>query len=223
MLWGLLDEQRLTGLQLVDTTIYFVAMIATVVLWARYVVSYLDRKNFFERWLLRTGQAIFWVFLVFIAINFFYPVFFWFDNQSEYHTACMRHAALVAQIAMFLSTSIYTLYTTAKTQGDIRQRHLAIGLLGLIGLNCIAMNDADLSQTTRELLQKIGTSAQHMLGVNNDILDISRIESGGMSLKNAEFSFVQELEQNSLQAGLNAHLSKPVEPDVLFETLEELL
>lgn len=198
-------------------------MIATVVLWARYVVSYLDRKNFFERWLLRTGQAIFWVFLVFIAINFFYPVFFWFDNQSEYHTACMRHAALVAQIAMFLSTSIYTLYTTAKTQGDIRQRHLAIGLLGLIGLNCIAMNDADLSQTTRELLQKIGTSAQHMLGVNNDILDISRIESGGMSLKNAEFSFVQELEQNSLQAGLNAHLSKPVEPDVLFETLEELL
>ena len=29
--------------------------------------------------------------------------------------------------------------------------------------------------------------------------------------------------QNSLQAGLNAHLSKPVEPDVLFETLEKLL
>jgi CheY-like chemotaxis protein len=29
--------------------------------------------------------------------------------------------------------------------------------------------------------------------------------------------------QNSLQAGMNAHLSKPVEPDVLFETLEELL
>ena len=29
--------------------------------------------------------------------------------------------------------------------------------------------------------------------------------------------------QRSMQAGLNAHLSKPVEPDVLFETLEELL
>ena len=27
--------------------------------------------------------------------------------------------------------------------------------------------------------------------------------------------------QQSMQAGLNAHLSKPVEPDVLFETLEE--
>ena len=29
--------------------------------------------------------------------------------------------------------------------------------------------------------------------------------------------------QRSMQAGLNAHLSKPVEPDSLFETLEGLL
>ena len=29
--------------------------------------------------------------------------------------------------------------------------------------------------------------------------------------------------QRSMQAGLNAHLSKPVEPDVLFETLENLV
>jgi len=29
--------------------------------------------------------------------------------------------------------------------------------------------------------------------------------------------------QRSLQAGLNAHLSKPVEPDILFEMLEKLI
>ena len=29
--------------------------------------------------------------------------------------------------------------------------------------------------------------------------------------------------QRSLQAGLNAHLSKPVEPDALFETLQSLI
>ena len=29
--------------------------------------------------------------------------------------------------------------------------------------------------------------------------------------------------QRSMQAGLNAHLTKPVDPDILFETLEELL
>jgi len=29
--------------------------------------------------------------------------------------------------------------------------------------------------------------------------------------------------QNSLQAGLNAHLSKPVQPEALFDTLETLI
>ena len=29
--------------------------------------------------------------------------------------------------------------------------------------------------------------------------------------------------QRSMQAGLNAHLSKPVEPDALFETLETMI
>ena len=29
--------------------------------------------------------------------------------------------------------------------------------------------------------------------------------------------------QRSMQAGLNAHLSKPVEPEALFETLEKLI
>jgi CheY-like chemotaxis protein len=29
--------------------------------------------------------------------------------------------------------------------------------------------------------------------------------------------------QKSLQAGLNAHLSKPVEPEMLFKTLESLI
>ncbi len=29
--------------------------------------------------------------------------------------------------------------------------------------------------------------------------------------------------QRSIQSGLNAHLSKPVEPELLFETLESLI
>ena len=65
----------------------------------------------------------------------------------------------------------------------------------IIGLNRIALNDPGLSALTREHLEKIGLSAQHLLSIINDILDMSRIESGRMTVKNEEFSFARTLAQ----------------------------
>ncbi|MBR6198962.1 MAG: response regulator [Spirochaetales bacterium] len=65
----------------------------------------------------------------------------------------------------------------------------------IIGLDNIALNDPSISEKTREHLKKIGSSAQHLLNIINDILDMSRIESGRMTLKNEEFSFSKALEQ----------------------------
>ena len=50
----------------------------------------------------------------------------------------------------------------------------------IIGLDRIALNDPGISDATREHLEKIGLSAQHLLNIINDILDMSRIESGRM-------------------------------------------
>ena len=65
----------------------------------------------------------------------------------------------------------------------------------IIGLDSIALKDPDLPERTRAHLEKIGGSAKHLLGLINDILDMSRIESGRMALKNEEFSFREMLEQ----------------------------
>ena len=65
----------------------------------------------------------------------------------------------------------------------------------IIGLDNIALRSPDLSPRTREHLEKIGTSAKHLLGLINDILDMSRIESGRMVLKNEQFSFREFLDQ----------------------------
>ena len=65
----------------------------------------------------------------------------------------------------------------------------------IIGLDNIALRNPDLSAKTREQLEKIGSSARHLLGLINDILDMSRIESGRMVLKNEEFSFREFLDQ----------------------------
>ena len=65
----------------------------------------------------------------------------------------------------------------------------------IIGLDNIALRNPNLQPQTREQLEKIGASARHMLGLINDILDMSRIESGRMVLKNEEFSFREFLDQ----------------------------
>ena len=72
----------------------------------------------------------------------------------------------------------------------------------IIGLDNIALSDGDLPPTTRDYLEKIGVSAQHLLRIINDILDMSRIESGRMTIRNEEFSFAKTLEQvNTIISG----------------------
>lgn len=62
-------------------------------------------------------------------------------------------------------------------------------LNAIIGLDNIALNDPETPEKTKEYLRKIGSSADHLLYLINDILDMSRIESGRMILNNEEFSF----------------------------------
>ena len=72
----------------------------------------------------------------------------------------------------------------------------------IIGLDNIALNDPGISDATRDHLRKIGDSAHHLLGLINDILDMSRIESGRMIIRHEEFSFSRMLEQvNTIISG----------------------
>ncbi|MCR5302322.1 MAG: response regulator [Lachnospiraceae bacterium] len=65
----------------------------------------------------------------------------------------------------------------------------------IIGLDSLALRKEGLAVDTKEYLEKIGDSARHLLGLINDILDMSRIESGRIVLRKEEFSFRAMLEQ----------------------------
>ena len=65
----------------------------------------------------------------------------------------------------------------------------------IIGLDRLALHTEGLPEDTRNYLTKIGESAGHLLGLINDILDMSRIESGRMILRREEFSFRDMLDQ----------------------------
>ena len=75
----------------------------------------------------------------------------------------------------------------------------------IIGLDNIALSDVDISNRTKGYLEKIGTSAHHLLNIINDILDMSRIESGRMIIQNGEFSFAKIMDQVSTIIGGQCH------------------
>ncbi len=64
----------------------------------------------------------------------------------------------------------------------------------IIGFDRLALEEEGLSDNVKEYLEKIGTSAEHLLEIINDILDMSRIESGRMSLYSVEFSLNKLIE-----------------------------
>ena len=75
----------------------------------------------------------------------------------------------------------------------------------IIGLDNIALNDPETPPKTREYLEKIGDSANHLLGLINDILDMSRIESGRMTLRNGEFSMPKLIENINTMFSAQCH------------------
>ena len=78
----------------------------------------------------------------------------------------------------------------AKTEFLSRMSHeIRTPMNAIIGLDAIALQEKGLSDAMEDHLQKIGISARFLLSLINDILDMSRIESGRMILKNEPFDF----------------------------------
>ncbi len=65
----------------------------------------------------------------------------------------------------------------------------------IIGLNRIALSDTSILKSTRDNLKKIGVSAEHLLDIINEILDMTRIEAGKMILKEETFSLSSLIHQ----------------------------
>ena len=119
------------------------------------------------------------------------------DVDAETRQALMQQQTLGEALAAAEQASKAKTAFLSNMSHEIRTPMNAI-----IGLNNIALNEPDVSEKLQGYLTKTGESAQHLLGIINDILDMSRIESGRMVIKNEEFSFAKNLEQvNTIISG----------------------
>lgn len=77
----------------------------------------------------------------------------------------------------------------AKTSFLSRISHeMRTPMNAIIGLNSIALKDPEISDKTRDYLEKMRISTQHMMELINDTLEMGRIESGKDELLHEEFS-----------------------------------
>ena len=112
------------------------------------------------------------------------------DIDAEMRESMAQRQALAAALAAAEEAN------TAKTAFLSNMSHeIRTPMNAIIGLDSLALRSPNLDNTTREYLEKIGESARHLLGLINDIHDMSRIESGRMVLRKEEFSFRKMLEQ----------------------------
>jgi len=95
MLWGILESYNLTAVLYADTVVHFIAMAAAVMLWTRYVVAYLEEKNRFGSLLYYAGGSFLIFEVIVIAVNFFRPVLFWFDDSGAYHAGVLSSASVL--------------------------------------------------------------------------------------------------------------------------------
>ena len=130
-LWGILYDRRLITLTYADTVIYFVAMAATVLLWARYVAVYLQTETVIKKLLIYIVRLFFVFEIAVIAVNFFKPILFSFDANGGYTAGKARHLTLFIQILIYFLTFLYTMIIILRTKGRARSRYAAISFFSL--------------------------------------------------------------------------------------------
>ena len=116
------------------------------------------------------------------------------DVDAEMREAIAKNEALSDALSSAEAANRSKMTFLAGMSHEIRTPINAI-----IGLDTLALKNKALDGGTRDYLEKIGDSAHHLLTIINNVLDMSRIESGREFLRKSEFSLGTVLEQINSQ------------------------
>ena len=163
----------------------------------------------------RTFATIFMCGVIFVALLLIFCVYFQMTRQQMLELDLARREALKATKAKseFLSNMSH----------DIRTPMNAI-----VGMTAIATTHIDDQEQVQNCLKKIALSGKHLLGLINDVLDMSKIESGKMTLTPEMISLREVVEgivsivQTQVKAkvqNFNVHIDNIVAEDVFCDSV----
>lgn len=139
ILWGILENQKLSLLLFADTSIYFIVMAIGVFLWTHCIIVYLEEKNFFGSFLSYAGRFIAILVASITILNIFFPVLFVVTDDCVYQALVTRYVILVIQIALLLLISGYAVSSLIRKVDVSRKihRYWTIAFFGIIMALCL--------------------------------------------------------------------------------------
>ena len=78
----------------------------------------------------------------------------------------------------------------------IRDSDIRTPMNAIVGMTAIATAHLDDRERTQDCLKKIALSSKHLLSLINDVLDMSKIESGKLTLREEPVDFARLLEES---------------------------
>ncbi len=173
--WGILyqhhDVPWLYKALYSDTVLYFVFMLLTMLTWARYIVSYLNKSGKKSKTLMIIIWVVFALGMIYLLLNNYHHLVFTFSDNNEYTAGPGRNIAMIFQVIFYMVTSVYILNIAKKTTGREIIRYEAVAFTSIvIGISLIIQSIYDtLPSYSMGLL--IGTCVVHSfveLGVSRD-------------------------------------------------------
>lgn len=130
-IWGILYENRqkpwVYPFLYIDCFLYFLCMYITMLEWIRYIVAYINKDRFRSRALLYATWLLFILAIIYLCINLFDPLIFYFDTENNFIVGSGRYIAYLMQIVLYFVTSTYMIYIACKSVGDEKIRYTAVG------------------------------------------------------------------------------------------------
>ena len=143
---------------------------------------------------------------------------------NEYYKSANHMAAFLILIGSLLAWALCTMLyflAQAKAKSDIRNQQksnflatmsheIRTPLNAILGITEIQMQNTDHPQSTSEAFLKINNSGNLLLNIINDILDLSKIESGKLELIPIKYE-VARLINDIIQLNYIRYVNKPIE------------